>query len=309
MILLCGIPSETPLAMVADELGRIGAPYTFFNQRRFAEYRLEYRISGGEVDGSISLGRDLHPLGSIGAVFVRLMDDRLLPELDGEAEDSPTRLRCRQLHDSLTRWMEITPSRVVNRYGAMGSNGSKPYQAQLITAHGFRTPETLVTNDPAEVLRFRRRHGRIIYKSVSGLRSIVTEFTDADIDRLDTIRACPTQFQELVDGHDVRIHVVGDKVFTTSVESNGVDYRYSGQTNGGEAQLRAIEAPPEIARLAVKLSAALELPVAGLDLMVDRGGNVYCLEVNPSPAFSYYEQHTAQPIAREIARYLAAALN
>ena len=34
---------------------------------------------------------------------------------------------------------------------------------------------------------------------------------------------------------------------------------------------------------------------------------VYCFEVNPSPAFSYYEAHTGQPIAQAIARYLAAA--
>jgi hypothetical protein len=27
--------------------------------------------------------------------------------------------------------------------------------------------------------------------------------------------------------------------------------------------------------------------------------------VNPSPAFSYYEAHTGQPIAQAIARYLA----
>jgi hypothetical protein len=26
--------------------------------------------------------------------------------------------------------------------------------------------------------------------------------------------------------------------------------------------------------------------------------------VNPSPAFSYYESHTRQPIARAVARYL-----
>jgi RimK-like ATP-grasp domain len=308
MILLCGIPSETPLAMVADELDRLGAPYAWFSQRNFAEYRLEYQIVGGKIVGTLALGRDLHPLPSIRAVFARLMDDRLLPELDDEPETSPSRLACRQLHDSLTRWLEITPSRVVNRYGPMGSNGSKPYQAQLITAHGFRTPETLVTNDPAEVIRFRQRHGRIIYKSISGLRSIVTEFTDADAARIDAVRSCPTQFQELIDGHDVRVHVVGDTVFATAIESNGVDYRYSGQSSGKEARLQAIEAPPDVERRAVELSAALGLPVAGLDLMVDRHGDVYCLEVNPSPAFSYYEQHTGQPIAREIARYLAGAL-
>jgi hypothetical protein len=34
-------------------------------------------------------------------------------------------------------------------------------------------------------------------------------------------------------------------------------------------------------------------------------GRVICFEVNPSPAFSYYERHTGQPIARELALWLA----
>jgi hypothetical protein len=33
---------------------------------------------------------------------------------------------------------------------------------------------------------------------------------------------------------------------------------------------------------------------------------VYCFEVNPSPAYSYYESHTGQPISAALARYLVA---
>ena len=42
-----------------------------------------------------------------------------------------------------------------------------------------------------------------------------------------------------------------------------------------------------------------------IDLKITPEGQVYCLEVNPCPAFSYYEIHTEQPIARAVARYLA----
>ncbi len=304
MILLGGIPSETPLAMVADQLTELGAPFVMFNQRRFAEYRIEYDIVAGQLDGWLALNGDRHDLSSFTAAFARLMDDRLLPELNDEPEESPSRLGCRAIHDALTRWLEITPARVVSRYGSMGSNGSKPYQAQLITAHGFKTPETLVTNDPEAVRAFRRQHGRIIYKSVSGLRSIVTEFEEEDDSRLEAIRFCPTQFQALVEGLDVRVHVIGDEVFATAIESNGTDYRYA-SGNGGEARLSPIQAPEEVKRRAVALAADLGLPLAGIDLMIDRDGDVYCLEVNPSPAFSYYEQNTGQPIALAIARYLA----
>ena len=61
----------------------------------------------------------------------------------------------------------------------MASNNSKPYQALLIQALGFAVPETLVTTDPDAVLAFWQRHGTVVYKSNSGIRSIVSRLTDA----------------------------------------------------------------------------------------------------------------------------------
>ena len=49
----------------------------------------------------------------------------------------------------------------------------------------------------------------MIYKSISGIRSIVQKVTKHDLDRLDRIRWCPTQFQRLVEGQDIRAHVIG----------------------------------------------------------------------------------------------------
>jgi glutathione synthase/RimK-type ligase-like ATP-grasp enzyme len=57
--------------------------------------------------------------------------------------------------------------------------------------------------------------------------------------------------------------------------------------------------------MCVKLSAGLGLAFAGIDLKVTQDKRVYCFEVNPSPAFSYYEANTGQPIARAVAAYLA----
>jgi len=34
---------------------------------------------------------------------------------------------------------------------------------------------------------------------------------------------------------------------------------------------------------------------------------VYCFEVNPCPAFSYFEANTGQPIADAVAKHLAGA--
>lgn len=304
MILLCGIPSETPLARVREELERLGEPYVVFHQRQFDEMEMEVALSGPRVGGTLRIGREVWPLAGFRGVYSRVMDDRLLPELRGEPGDSPRRRRCRALHDALLRWSELAPARVVNRVGPMGSNSSKPYQAQLIRRHGFAVPETLVTDDPEAVRAFRARHGRVVYKSLSGVRSVVRTLEGADLERLDRIRWCPTQFQAFVEGTNVRVHVIGGQVFATAIETRATDYRYA-EREGGSAELRATELPGELAARCVGLARGLGLDFAGVDLKLAPDGRAYCFEVNPSPAFTYYEAHTGQPIARAVARYLA----
>lgn len=167
-------------------------------------------------------------------------------KLEGEPDASPARRHARALHDTLYRWIEVAGARVVNRSGPQGSNSSKPYQAQLIASYGLRVPETLITNEPAGVLAFRRAHGSIIYKSMSGVRSIVKVLDDKDLARLGDIGWCPVQFQALVPGNDVRVHVIGRDVYATEIISDVTDYRYACQL-GGSATLRAMDRPEDLA--------------------------------------------------------------
>ncbi|MGE5337728.1 MAG: ATP-grasp domain-containing protein [Gemmatimonadota bacterium] len=305
MILLCGIPSEPPLALAAEALARIGAPYAFFNQRNFAATEMAFEISASGVSGWLEMDGLGVPLQSIVGVYSRLMDFQRLPELRGEPADSPATRHCAALQDTLTRWTEISPARVVNRIAPMGSNSSKPYQAQLIRRYGFEVPETLITNDPDAVLAFRARVGRIIYKSISGVRSIVQTFDDRDVTRLDAVRLCPTQFQQYVEGTDVRVHVVGRQVFATAVKSDATDYRYARTQSGAAAQLSATEIADDVAERCTRLTQGLGLAFSGIDLKFAPDGRAYCFEVNPCPGYSYFEANSDQPISLALARYLS----
>lgn len=299
MIVLCGIPSEPPLALVLHELVAMGKPHAVVNQRLSEDYGLSFEVSDGVVRGALDLAGAVVPLDQVRSVYARQMDDRDLPEVREEPADSPRRRRIREFHAALEEWLELTPALVLTRAGPNASNGSKTFQAAVAAAHGFAVPETLVTNDPQAVLVFREQAGRVVYKSVSGTRSIVTELADDDLGRLDAIRLCPVQFQQAVDGTDVRVHVVGDEVFATAVVSQAVDYRY------GESELATVALEAGVAERCIALAQALELPFAGVDLRIAPDGTVYCLEVNPSPAYSFYEAATGQPIAQAVARLLA----
>jgi hypothetical protein len=303
MILLVGIPSESPMRMVAGALDDLDYPYLMWNQRRIANCRLDFEISGGAVEGVLTVEEAQINLCDITGVYVRVMDDAQLPELKSLPLAAPERQYSRAQHEALLLWLDLTPARVANRPAANGSNGSKPWQARLIESTGLRTPDTLVTNDPAAVRDFRERHGELIYKSASGFRSIVRPLGIQDEDRLDAIRWCPVQFQRRVPGNDVRVHVVGTEVFATRIDSAAADYRYASR-EGLETKLDAFDLPADLADACRRLSRELNLPFAGIDLRLEENGDAWCFEVNPCPGFSYYESHTGQPIGAAVARYL-----
>lgn len=304
MILVCGIPSEPPVRMVAEAAEAIGLECLLLNPRDSA--RTDLRLAVGS-DGTRMVhfgpGGELD-LGAVTGGYVRLMDHRLLPEYrraGGFA--SRDRERIDAWHAILCDWLEAAPFTVMNRLRPSNSNMSKPYQARLIAAEGLATPATLVTNRPEEARAFRARCGRVIFKSISAHRSIVQELTDERMRELDRLRVLPVQFQEMIAGDDVRVHIVDGKVFATLIRSDAVDYRYASY-QGSSADYQAIDLPEEIADKCRALSRRLDLPLCGIDFKRDRGGRYVCLEVNPAPAFSSYEEQTGQPIAAAIATTL-----
>jgi hypothetical protein len=307
VILLCGIRSEPPLAMVASELEATDAEFAWFDQRQALETSLDVHLCGGRVSGRLRTPEVEVDLESVTAVYVRTMDDRLLPELEGLPADAPGRVRCRTVHDRLFAWLSVSPALVVNRAEAQASNAAKPYQLQLIADAGFAVPETLVTNDPAEAIAFRDRHRLVVYKSMSGERSIVSPLTDLDLERLDRLRLCPVQFQAWVPGPDVRVHVVGGETFAARVSTTATDYRYPARSGTPPPEVTRYELPADLAGRTVALARSLGLEFAGVDLRIPPDGEPVCLEVNPSPAFSYYEIAAGHPIAAALARHLVGA--
>ncbi len=307
MILLCGIATEGPIELVADELRIADEPFVLLHQRRWKACDMTVEVRDGEVRGRLRMGELLLRLEDVRAVYTRQMDDRALPDVSSLPRDSPDALRCRAFHETLNRWMELTPAMVINRTAAQASNGSKPYQAQLIRRHGLEVPETLITNDPDAVSAFRAEHGRVIFKSISGVRSIVRELADDDLHRIDSIRWCPVQFQAYIPGVDLRVHCVGGEVFASRIVSDATDYRYARDQTGTSAEILAHQINDETAGRCLALTEALGLELSGIDLRVTPDHRTFCFEVNPSPGFSYYELSTGQPIARAVARHLAAA--
>ena len=308
MILVAGIPSEPPLQEALDALHDLRADVLVLSQRQGTDTDIAFSVDPtGTVDGVLRSGRRHVALREITAVYARLMDHRNIPEYQRLNPEDRERNRWTALTDNLTTWLDVASGRVVNRTSAMASNGSKPYQAQLISRHGFLIPETLVTNDREQAREFYETRPRVVYKSASGARSIVQTMVAGDLERLGSLRACPVQFQAWVPGTDVRVHVVGSEVFATAITTTATDYRYATAQVDEPAHLEADELDDQVAERCLALTADLRLEFAGIDLKITPDGEVYCFEVNPSPAYTYFSGQTKQPIAQALARHLVAA--
>lgn len=304
MILLWGPVDDRPFAAVRQALHDRGAEVAVVDQRRVVATRVELR-QGEETTGVVEVAGTVVDLDDVRAVYWRSRDLRedvlAAAGLDGGAIG-----RAWAVEDALLGWLDVTGASVVNRPAAMASNASKPYQLALLRDLGFDVPRTLVTTDPVAARAFWTEHGAVVYKSVSGIRSVVSQLGPAHDDRLEAVAWCPTQFQQLVPGQDHRVHVVGNEVFATAVISDADDYRYAG-VDGDPAELRAVRLPDEVASRCVEATRALGLVISGVDLRRAPDGRWFCFEVNPSPGFTYYETNTGQPIAAAIASLLVDA--
>jgi hypothetical protein len=304
MVLLCGIPADSPFEMIADALEEKKIPFFILNQHDYEPFYIQYAIVNGKAEGELSIRNQSVDLNQVTGIYNRMTDVSFVPEYKDLGADDPGLLQVIRAHETLSCWISITTARVLNQNRAMATNSSKPYQMMLIEECGFKTPRSIITNQPDEVVKFQQQWGRLIYKSASGVRSIVQELKIEEPGQLKGISTCPILFQQLVVGVNIRVHIAGNKLFATKVNTNAVDYRYA-HKYGKKTELEACRLPAKVRKQCFALSERLKLPLTGIDLLHTPDDEWYCFEANPNPGFSYFEHHTGQPISKAIADYLA----
>lgn len=307
MILIMGIPSEPPVKLLVNAAKKLKIPYFMLNQREIRFWDLSIKYVDNKFSGQLSLGNQKYDLESFSGIYVRMMDYNHLPEVKNEVfkmanPDEISKLSL--IHIKLMEWLAITKCRIFNHPADMLSNLSKPYQAQIIAECGLKVPPHCITSNKSSVVNFANEWGPLIYKSISSARSIVKELDLNDTEKLDKIKYLPTQFQQKLEGCNIRVHVVGDKLFATKAVSNVVDYRYAGR-DGEEIDLQETHLPKHIEESCFKLSQKLNLALCGIDLFLTAQDDYYCFEVNPSPGYSFYQELTGQDIASAMAKWLA----
>jgi hypothetical protein len=299
MILLWGIMEDTPMNMAFAELSALGANFFFLDHRKIFESEIEYTFNSEEGAKSIIRvdGRELD-LDDVMVAYLRPYSFRDYSQMEGKALDDPMAVRASGFEAQLTAWLDASDALVLNKSEPSASNNSKPYQLSLISKAGFKVPQTYISNDKECVKSFLTESGDVVYKSISGVRSIVHKISDRHIEFIDDVQWCPTLFQKVIDGINYRAHVFDNQIFAVRIESDRLDYRY------GNTKMTAEDLPYDVAQKCHLINEMLGLHFSGIDLMRTDDDEWYCFEVNPSPGYSYFELNGGQPISAMLARFL-----
>jgi glutathione synthase/RimK-type ligase-like ATP-grasp enzyme len=289
MILLLGPRADSPLASVAGELRRRRADYRVVDVHRPGVAVARAWRSGRET--VVAVDGEQIDLAAVNAAYLRPH-----PFL-------PTACSAREALWALLAWADAADAIVLNRPAPSALNASKPAQLQVIADCGFRVPRTIVTTSADEVRAFVDECGEAVYKSTGPMRSIVSRLDVSRLAELDAVAACPTQFQEYVAGREFRVHVVGAAVYPLLVSSTADDYRYARST-AERATAAPTELPPDVAQRIVAMVERMGLVFSGVDLRQTEDGDWVCLEVNPSPGFTFYERLGGTPLAPAVADLL-----
>jgi glutathione synthase/RimK-type ligase-like ATP-grasp enzyme len=188
--------------------------------------------------------------------------------------------------------------------------GRKAYQLKVAAELGWRIPRTLITSDPDRARMFiaAQGPGRVIYKTFSCTPAIWRETRlvgSKEMDLLEHVRLAPVIFQEYIAGGvDLRVTVVGQKVFPAAIDAQSTnyptDFRMSlGQANTGPAQL-----PGAVADSLLALMDRLGLVYGAVDLRRTPEGEHVFLEINTAGEFLFVEERTHQPISGAVADWL-----
>jgi glutathione synthase/RimK-type ligase-like ATP-grasp enzyme len=304
MILVCGGLADSVTELVCARLVDCGYPYRLLDLGNYpAGFQIKWHWQGSSPSGYIAGPEWKLDLDELTGVYIRYLgqEGRAPPP---NIAPGVVPAMYSEYDTGLMVLLEDLPCAVVNRLGGGMSNNSKAYQALLVRQSGLLIPPTLVTNDPQAAHRFYEEcQGEVIYKSLSGIRSIVRRLEPEQLARLSLLRHGPAQFQSFIPGENVRVHTVGDQLFATRVRSEAVDYRYASR-EGRKVEMEPAILPPAIAESCLRLARQLDLLLAGIDLKETPDGDYYCFEVNPSPGFLYYEQYTGQPVSTALADLL-----
>ena len=202
---------------------------------------------------------------------------------------------------------------VVNRAKSIAAARHKFHSLRVLAQHGLPVPPSLTVgsatflenavaemgNYPFILKPFHGTHGRgvMLLDTPTSLTSAVDVLCDLHEDYV------IQPFIAEAEGVDIRVLIVGGEAIAAMKRSAPAGEFRANIHRGGSGE--AVSLPDAYTDVAVRAAAALELEIAGVDLLQTNEGPVV-LEVNPSPGFEELESVTGINVADAIIEFVVA---
>jgi glutathione synthase/RimK-type ligase-like ATP-grasp enzyme len=219
-----------------------------------------------------------------------------------------------------TSWLALLVSvtrtcgvRWLTELDALVSAENKIVQCAAATALGIATPETIVTNDPAELREalpeefvvkplgpghfYEGDEALVVYSTV--LRK--------DSPELEVLGAAPFIAQRKLQARrHLRVVTVRDQVWVASIEAADwpLDWR---EAAGAHSAFALTEPPSEVAKGSLALAGQLKLGYSSQDWLLCEDG-CYVIDVNPAGQWLFLPEPIAGSVAAAIAGWLGSRL-
>ena len=201
---------------------------------------------------------------------------------------------------------------LINGSDAIDNVKDKLYSHQILAQSNLDIPNTLLLKHPIN-LDFVEKHigYPAIVKTISGSYGKGVFFVEKkkQLEQLITMAEITQKsynivIQEFIKdtwGKDLRVFVVNNKVVGCMLRQATDDDFRANISRGGEGI--PYEVNDQIEWISSEASKALDLDIAGVDLLFDGDGYKIC-EVNSNPGFEGMEQYTKKNIAGDIVQFI-----
>jgi len=294
---------------VVLELQRRSLPVVRFNTEHLPDAQVYFRPSSGHTDWHITTDGSTIDFSEISAAYLRRPGIPIIPEnVIGDAERRYCNLEWREF---LSAAFWSLGNRWLNSPAAIYAAENKPRQLAAACELGFRIPETVITNSHEHVLELISA-GQSVVKSLrtslleaSNNERVIytTRVTSISSDSAESIKAAPFIVQREIDKqYDLRVTVVGDTIFSTRIESQDYEETQTDWRRGARLDLphRSHDLPSALCASCIRLTRALNLRFAAIDLILDKQGQYWFLEINPNGQWAWIQNRTGQRIDKAI---------
>ncbi len=320
VLLIISSARDDSVLMVLPKLEKRGVPLLWWDEADYpGASALTTRYADGRWQQTLTHRGRTQDLSEVTAVWHRRPGKPAAPDVrepsQREFAEHVAGLALRGAYDLMTgaRWMPAPPQHAL-------AIDNKLLHLHRATELGFTVTETVVTNDPDELVpAWNRAGGRLITKTLDyrpfTLDDEVRHLYTAQVTRRwlsgrHRLRHAPAILQpDVPKAYELRVTVVGERVFAARIDSQvsrmtAVDWRHHDDAKVGYS---AYDLPPDVAERCVRLVAGLGLTFGALDFIVTPDGRYVFLEVNVNGQWGFIELLSGLPISDAIADWLADA--